>query len=166
MILRTRDTPVPANETLLFDAAILPSWSFVAPMRRLVTDLLSSTCSDAGHVSRVAMTVHELMENAVKYGRGAVKLTVLLDRRGFASAIEVTARTTPEHRNDATARINELRASPNPQGHYLTLMQRAAEQRASGLGLARVAVEGEMELSCRGDGDGLVIVARPHQGGA
>lgn len=165
MILPLRDTPPPtSNDTLLFDAAILPSWSFVGPFRRFIAELLASTCSDEGHVSRVAMTVHELLENAVKYGRGSVKVTVMLDRRGFASAIQVGTRTSPERKSEAKARIEELRASPNPQAHYLRLMKRAAEQKSSGLGLARVAVEAEMDLSCHGEGDGFVIVARPHPG--
>jgi hypothetical protein len=149
----------------LFDAAIPPMWSAVAPLRRFVGELLSATSEDPEHVAKVAMTVHELLENAVKYGEGEVRVTVMVDGRGYASRIEVGARTSARGRVEASRRIDALRDSANRKAHYQALMREAAAKGKSGLGLARVATEGGMDLSIREVSDALVVVATPmHHG--
>jgi hypothetical protein len=154
-------SPMPTGGRLLFDAAIQPRWAFVSPLRKFVAALLENTCPDADHVSRVAMTTHELLENAVKYGLGTVKVVLELDDHGFARSIEVGTTTTPERRADAAGRIDALNAAPDTHAFYLGLMKAAGEEGRSGLGLARIAAEAGMSLSCRESADLFFIVARP-----
>ncbi len=152
-------TPDAGN--LLVETSFLPSWGFVKPLRTFVKDLLETTCADNGHVSDAVTTLHELVENAVKYGRGRVHLDIRLDTRGHVASISVASRTTPERRSIVIGRLNELNAAHNPATYYLARMAESASSGGGGLGLARIRAECAMSLSWREDADALVIVAQP-----
>lgn len=146
---------------LLVETSFLPSWGFVRPLRTFVKELLETICVDDAHVADAVTTLHELVENAVKYGRGTVHLDVRLDTKGFVSSIAVGSRTTPERRRVVIERLNELSNAQNPTTYYLARMADSAMAGGGGLGLARVRAECAMHLSWRESADALVIVAQP-----
>lgn len=137
----------------------------VSVTRRFVEDALKRFVSDRDLVSRVAMTAHELLENAAKYARDrAAELTVTLDQAGGGKG-QVTLRlsndTTPAHIDRLRQIFSEMDACRDPLALYVELMRRNARRPdVSGLGLARILAEGEMTLGLSVDGRTATIVAR------
>ena len=68
-------------------------------------------------------------------------------------------RATPEQAAELTRRIDALLGASNPTEFYVGLMRESALRDGSGLGLARIRVEGEMQLSLTLDGDQVTISA-------
>jgi hypothetical protein len=140
----------------------------VSVTRRFVEEALEKNISDGDLISRVAMTTHELLENAAKYARHALaelSVTMTPDGDGDDHRLTVQLRneTTPAHIDRLRNAFTELDACRDPMQFYVELMRRNAHSaETSGLGLARIRVEGEMTLALRVDGTTATIVAETH----
>src|SRR5579872_7353103 len=89
----------------------------VSVTRRYVEEALKRFISDRDLVSRVAMTTHELLENAAKYARDRIaELSVALDQNG--GKMQVTLRlsndTTPAHIDRLRQIFSELDSCRDP----------------------------------------------------
>ena len=131
------------------DLPLTVSPSMVSPTRRIIEAKLGPVLEDEDAIFRVAMTAHELLENAAKYasdGKARLELTVTPRDEGAIVRVVVTNNSTQEH-------IAEL-------GHYFSLMRLNAKAGAlSRLGLARVRAEGEMEIEVDVVGERVKVVA-------
>jgi hypothetical protein len=112
-------------------------------------------------VFRVSLAVHELLENATKYAVGdKTGIAVHFESNGCAARIKLTNQSTPEHIARLHKSIQEIQSSREPFALYQSLMHRTAGiQEESGLGLARIRAEGELELSLEIDGLMVTITA-------
>jgi hypothetical protein len=141
-----------------------PTTTLITSTRLFAGDMLGSVLRDADSTSRIALTIHELLENTLKYstdGQAMLYVTVGNDQGGRRH-VEVTARNraTPEQARDLGRRIHALNEATDPMALYVDLMRESAQRSGSGLGLARIRVEGEMQLSCSLDGDAVIVRAR------
>jgi two-component sensor histidine kinase len=138
----------------------------VSVTRRFIEEALEKVISDADLISRVAMTTHELLENAAKYAqhsRAELSVTMTPDGDGDDHRLSVQLRneTSPAHVDRLRSVFTELDACSDPMQFYVDLMRRNAHSaETSGLGLARIRVEGEMALSLRIDGTTATLVAQ------
>ena len=118
---------------------------------------------DEDAIFRVAMTAHELLENAAKYASdGKARLEVAINPRGEDAIVRVavTNNSTPEHIGQLGVCYAEMNAKPDAMAHYFTLMRLNAKAGAlSRLGLARVRAEGEMEIEVDVEGQIVKVVA-------
>lgn len=141
-----------------------PDVGLVSSTRRFVAELFSSMLVDPDATSRVALTVHELLENIVKYSTdGNGKLEVGIEDEAGRSILQISAsnRTTPERANELRRRISDLTELADPMETYVRMMRESvARGDGSELGLARIRVEGEMALGFSADGDRITITAR------
>lgn len=141
-----------------------PNVGLVSSTRRFVAELFASMLVDPDATSRLALTVHELLENIVKYSTdGNGKLEVLLEDAPNGHVLQISAsnRTTPERASDVRRRISDLSELVDPMETYVRMMREsAARGDGSELGLARIRVEGEMALGFSADGDSITITAR------
>jgi len=124
---------------------------------------LGSVLRDPDSASRIALTIHELLENTLKYsldGQALLEVSVG-NEEGGRRRVEVTARNraTPEQANDLGRRIHALSQAGDPMALYVGMMRESAQRSGSGLGLARIRVEGEMVLSCALEGDAVIVSA-------
>jgi hypothetical protein len=147
-----------------FRLTIRPTTTLITSTRRFAGDVLGSVLRDPDSTSRIALTIHELLENTLKYstdGQALLHVTVGGDEGG-RRRVEVTARNraTPEQARDLGRRINALAAAEDPMALYADLMRQSVHRSGSGLGLARIRVEGEMQLSCALEGDAVIVSAR------
>jgi hypothetical protein len=143
--------------------------AMVSPTRVLLESKLAAVLSDEDAIFRVAMTAHELLENAAKYaldGRARLRLQVTPGPAAPAGNVTATVRVTltnraaPEHVEQLRASFAEIRDSPDALEHYFTLMRRNASiGSVSQLGLARLRAEGQMELALTVAGADVTIVA-------
>jgi len=133
----------------------------VSIVRRFVEESFEKLVGDPDAVFRVSLAVHELLENAAKYAVGdTTGLTVHFESNGSAAKIKLTNQTTPEHIARLRASIDEIQSSKEPFALYQTLMRRTfGVPDESGLGLARIRAEGELNLSLEIDGTMVTITA-------
>ena len=149
------------SPTLSFGLQIQPRSRMVSIVRRFVEESFEKIVGDPEAVFRVSLAVHELLENAAKYAVGdKTGLTVHFESNGSAASIKLTNQTTPEHIERLRACISEIQASEEPSTLYQSMMRRTfGVYDESGLGLARIRAEGELNLSLEVEGTTVTIVA-------
>lgn len=150
---------------LNFELSLEPNPRMVSIVRRFVEETFEKLVGDPEAIFRVSMTAHELLENGAKYavGHRAILRLVLEEREGGGARahIAITNETTPEHVERLRVRIAEINRAEDPFALYQTMMRRSSRLRdESGLGLARIRAEGEMNLGLEVDGNTVTIMAR------
>jgi hypothetical protein len=159
------------SESPRIDAQILvrlqffPSERLVASVARLVADFCRATLDDVETTSRFHLATYELVENLVKYssGKSASVEVELEERERTLRTLTVRARnkTTPEQLEEVKQRLGALQSADDPVVYYDQLIAEAAPRSGgSGLGLARIRAEGDLELDFAIEGDELTISAR------
>ena len=131
----------------------------VRDVRKLVETLHHRFVHNLDDVSRVAMATHELLENAVKFSvDGKTKLRIELVSSG---RIRITTRNRalPANVEELTNLAQEFRDAIDPMLLYVDLMRRTPIDKLGGLGLGRVAAEGEMTIGLDLDGDFVQVFA-------
>jgi two-component sensor histidine kinase len=145
------------------DLPLTVSPAMVSPTRRIIEAKLGPVLDDEDAIFRVAMTAHELLENAAKYASdGQARLEVHVAPRGDDAIVRVTVtnNSTPEHIEQLHLCYQQMNAAPDAMAHYFSLMRENAKAGAvSRLGLARVRAEGEMEIEVEVTGPAVKIVA-------
>ncbi len=140
-----------------------PTVETVNEARRMVAALYQPLLGDPDFASRIALTAHELLENALKYSiDGTTVIRVELSRREGAHKVKVETRNglSTERRAGLDEVFSEMREAPNADAYYQYAMRRTRSMRhGSGLGLARIWAEGEMAISHSYDGDQVRITA-------
>jgi hypothetical protein len=96
----------------------------------------------------VALTVHELLQNAIDYSTdGRAKLRLHLDVPQQRITLSVESHGSPEKLEGLLQLMQRIEQEPDPLKLYLALMKETAKKKAgSGLGLARVRFEGGMDI--------------------
>jgi hypothetical protein len=150
---------------LNFELNLEPNPRMVSVVRRFVEETFEKLVGDPDAIFRVSMTAHELLENGSKYavGRRTQLRLVLeeLDGGRTGAHIAISNETTPEHVERLKGRIAEIVGAEDPFLLYQTLMRRSSRLRdESGLGLARIRAEGEMNLGLEVNGNRVSIVAQ------
>ena len=145
------------------DLPLTVSPSMVSPTRRIIEAKLGPVLEDEDAIFRVAMTAHELLENAAKYasdGKARLELSVTPREEGAIVRVVVTNNSTQKHIAELGACYAEMNAAKDAMAHYFSLMRLNAKAGAlSRLGLARVRAEGEMEIEVDVEGERVKIVA-------
>lgn len=149
--------------SLDLDLPLSVSPNMVSPTRRIIEAKLGPALDDEDAIFRVAMTAHELLENAAKYASdGKARLEVSVQPRGDDAIVRVvvTNNAAREHIDQLGTCYAEMNANRDAMAHYFSLMRLNAKAGAlSRLGLARVRAEGEMDIEIDIQGDTVKIVA-------
>ena len=134
------------------EVSFRPNVELISVVRRFVSDFYARMFKDADATSRVALATHELLENAVRYswdGETRIRVEVVNpDPQSQVAAIRTWNLASPDHVQAVRNLFQEMDSNSDAFHHYQTLMRRTAKVvGGSGLGLARVRAEAEMELS-------------------
>jgi hypothetical protein len=147
----------------MMSLAFRPGIDLISSTRRFVTDFFDGVVADPDASSRVAMTIHELLENVFKYSvDGCAKVDIALGDRAEQKVVRIlsTNRASVDRLHELTRRLDELSGAEDPvKLYYRIIAQSAKRKEGSGLGLARIRAEGEMDLSYMIEGDQITIVA-------
>ena len=142
--------------------AFEPSQRFVRKIVQWITDFCELSLQDNDVVYRVHMAIHELAENLVKYGTStSVRLDVEVERAEGGSVLRLRTRNSaaPESLAEAVRILQGLRDADDPVAYYDQLVLASApKEGVSGLGLARIRAEGDLDLDFEVDGNQLCIV--------
>jgi hypothetical protein len=158
-----------ANETHSVDLSFYPCLESVSAVRRFLEIHYARLACDAQLISRMAVTVHELLENAAKYSAGGgSRLRVELDPSApHALCVSVASQADPLRLPGLQETLAELSAAADPFDVYQRYLLRAATRdEGSGLGLARVFVEANMDVKLELSDDRICVkaVATPTSG--
>jgi hypothetical protein len=151
------------GDTYLFELEFTPNLRLVPIVRRFVSDFYGEVFDDEEAVSRLALSTHELMENAVRHNAGGdAQLSVELRELGEEKRISVRIGnpSSTECIHKLSRLLEAMDRAPDPFQFYLQRMGESARQsEGSGLGLTRVRVEGAMQLSHTVQGQWVEITA-------
>lgn len=131
----------------------------VPDVRRFVEKVHRRIVHDRDDVSRVIMAAHELLENAVKFSSDGSATLHIEITAGSQVCITTRNRANAADLEDLRRIADELESADDAMAFYLSQMQRKPTTRG-GLGLGRVAAEGEMDVQVKLDGDVVEINAR------
>ncbi len=153
------------TEDTEFDLRFSPDVRLVSTVRTFLTELCAHVLESEEATSKIAVTTHELLENAVHYSAdGRAELVVRLKTTPTSTtvAIETQNRATPERIALARHALDEVLAADDPTLFYLALMRRAARRThvGSGLGLGRIRAESDLAVSYIIEDDHVTIRAR------
>jgi hypothetical protein len=148
-----------------FQLSIWPDSNLVSAARRFLEEVYEKVFTeDHDMVGRIALTVHELLENAVKYSSaGNTSLSVAIEPGETSDQLTITV-SNPAHLGHLTTlrtTLAEIAAARSPFEYYLQLMRRNGRRdEGSGLGLARISAEAEMSLTCEHTAGRVCVFAR------
>lgn len=134
-------------------------WNLIASTRIFVQSFCSCSFGDEGLSDRVAMTAHELLENAVKYSNSPdspVTCDLLLGEGTVG--IRVANQADPAHKDVLESEFAEI-MDGDALTVYLNKMQASLGSDHSQLGLARIRYEGEAHLSLNVDKGQVTVEA-------
>jgi anti-sigma regulatory factor (Ser/Thr protein kinase) len=146
------------------DLAFSPVDDKITLVRRFVEQFSEKIIGDEDAAARIAMTAHELLENAAKYSTdGVARLTIHVEHRADRDDVQVILinHGRAEAIQELKAIFDEMSKFTSSFSFYQSLMTRTGKRRAgSGLGLGRIMVEGEMRLSLELRNEEVVIRAQ------
>lgn len=156
----------------IFNLDLVMTVDRLTAVRRFVTDLGQTVSRNPDVAARLALATHELMENALKYSADPTQRVTLVLSAESGPRLCVTVCNVS---NEALVvplrqRLRELHEAPDPVAHYYRLLtcstsnDMSSGELSSGLGLARIVAEAEMELSCELRGDLLAVKAQALMG--
>jgi hypothetical protein len=146
-----------------FSLVFRPSVYLISLVRRFVEEFYAKVVNDPNVVARLALTTHELLENAAKYSSdGSTSLYVELDTKRNHVLVRTTNPASAQNVAALERWFGELAASADPSELYADMIRRSALLRSGsgGLGLARIAAEGDMQLGLIVDAESVQLVAR------
>lgn len=142
----------------------LSNGRLVTALSALICEFCRGLVSDPQVVSRFHMAAQELGENLVKYSVGReVKLAAVLTGtpENAELSLRATNRSTPAQLDQVERCLAALVKAADPTAHYDLLIREAApREEGSGLGLARLRAEGELNVDYSIEGDQLTISVR------
>jgi two-component sensor histidine kinase len=147
----------------VFELTVWPDPGLVSVVRRFIEELYERVGVEAEDISRIALASHELLENAVKYSSGgSTNIQIGVDRGEERDGvwIVVTNRPVDVHLDTLRGTFAEIEQAQDPFDFYRSLMKRPKAKGVSGLGLARIIVEGDMTLSMECNEGNVRIRAR------
>jgi hypothetical protein len=160
---------MPPEERASLELSFHPTIDLISSTRRFVCAYYEPLLGNADLVSRLGLAMHELLENILKYAvDGRTVARVKLEGKGGEQRISITTTNviTKERRAGLAEIFAEMAAASDPFAYYQATMKRARHRRhGSGLGLARVWAEAEMELNVDFSGDTVTIVATAYVAG-
>ncbi len=148
---------------LSFDLSLDPNPRFVSIVRRFVEEVFERLIPDPEAVFRVSMSAHELLENAAKYatgGRALLRFSTRLEGEYAVVNLSLINDTSPGHIDQLRQRVQAIVNAPDAFVHYQHLMLAPSRSPSeSGLGLARIAAEAEMQLGLEVKENTVAIMA-------
>jgi hypothetical protein len=149
---------------------VQPEWSRIDPVRQAIGLCVAAVFTSEDLRDALGMVCAELLENAIKYGKPSPSgVRVVLQEQEAGERTELTLSVINEversshHLSVLQQRIAWIRKFESPAEAYMaaltTVYERAETQGGEGgLGLVRIAYEGNCQLDCDAPDDGFMAV--------
>ena len=149
-----------------FQLVFRPNLKLVSTVRRFTGEFYRRVLVDQELASRLALATHEMLENAVAYSNDD-ETSIRIEVEGEYLVVRTWNRAEPKQIEALRASIERVMDAPDPDAYYQQQMMVAAKRTdGSGLGLARIRNEAEMQISCIIEKDKACVraVAKIHGG--
>jgi hypothetical protein len=137
-----------------------PRKALVALVRHFVQDFFNDHLVDPAQTWRVAMTTHELLDNAVRFSTSGASITrvELYDTgKGLDAVVSTGNPAAPQDAARLQQVVAAMREARDPFAYY---QNHLSGDREGGVGLARVFSEGGMVIESRSVGGRVTVSAR------
>jgi hypothetical protein len=142
-----------------FHLVFRPNIKLVSTVRRFTGEFYRRVLVDQELASRLALATHEMLENAVTYANDE-ETAIRIDVEGDLLCVRTWNSAAPDRIAAIKKAIDSVMAAPDPDAFYQEQMIVAAKRNdGSGLGLARIRGEAEMNLSYEFDNNKACIRA-------
>ena len=142
-----------------FHLVFRPNIRLASTVRRFTNELYQRVLANQELAARVALATHEVLENAIAYAADD-EAEIVIDFDGDVVNVRTWNRAAPERIDAIKNGIDEVMTAPDPDAYYQQQMLVTANRTdGSGLGLARIRNEAEMNLSYEIDQDRVCIRA-------
>ena len=145
-----------------FELKFDPSVELITVVRQFVQSFYMKVLGDADVSSRLALTTHELLENAAKYSvDGEVRLCVQIDTQQGIAGVSTTNRASRNQIERLRSNFAEISAATDVRTYYAEMIRRSAQRTSGsgGFGLARIWAESDMSMRLVVNGDHVEIQA-------
>jgi anti-sigma regulatory factor (Ser/Thr protein kinase) len=145
-----------------FELNFNPSTELITVVRQFLENFYLRVLGDADVSNRVALTTHELLENAAKYSvAGNVRLYVQVDGQKGTAIVRTTNRAGPAQIERLRTCFEEIEKAADVGLYYAEMVRRSAHKTSGwgGLGLARIWAESDMTIRLVVTGDEIEIHA-------
>ena len=140
-----------------------PTYELVSAAREFISSLYETILTDPSASSRLGLTTHELLENAMKYstdGRATLEIEICRKNGQDLICLRISNQAEAGHLVRLQELFEGMHRSESAFTYYTDLMKRNAKRVGSGLGLARIWAEADMIMSCEIAGEMATIVAQ------
>lgn len=149
---------VDATKTARFELHLDLDIETLNTIRRFVESLYARLLDDE-MAARVALTAHELIDNAMRYAAGG-EIFVRIEIADGKICIHTRNRANSDHIAALRRAIGEMDSTDDAMRYYVGLMDRTAGRTdISGLGLGRIWAEADMRLSLNADDETVSVQA-------
>lgn len=139
-----------------------PSVELIRPIRLFVTEFFEHILTRGEESERLELATQEMLENAMKYGKeGEARLRVAVSplARGAHISVHTQNSASPSNIQRLQSILKRLEDG-DPKVVYLKMMTDVPEGDASGLGLARIRAEADMDITWTITGDDVDLRAQ------
>jgi hypothetical protein len=142
-----------------FHLIFRPNIRLVSTVRRFIGEFYERVLVDQEVASRLALATHELLENAVSYSTDPeTSIRIEVDKEKLT--IKTWNRSTYERITELRCLLDDLTSAETPEKFYQQMLEKTlGRPDGSGLGLARVRLEADMNLAYEIDQDRVCILA-------
>jgi hypothetical protein len=127
-----------------------PHAGLLTPTRDFVSSFCGTFLRDDDMIYRIGVTVHELLENAIKYSLdGTTEMRIELRHLTGASHVSILTENRATRESILAVRniIDRIHGAEDPFELYCDMIRASLEQESgSGLGLARIRAEAGLEI--------------------
>ncbi|OUS32507.1 hypothetical protein A9Q99_00080 [Gammaproteobacteria bacterium 45_16_T64] len=156
-----------SDPILYIDRDIAASWQNIASTRESANRFLTSQCLAEDTIEAMSMVINELIENAIKYGSyigktgvSTIDLTIEVLPKKISVLVSNPVASNSPYIHNLTKTVSSINEFDNAFEAYVNRIKLISEDKLiNGLGLARIAYEGECELSAIVDNDNVTLSA-------
>jgi anti-sigma regulatory factor (Ser/Thr protein kinase) len=150
------------DSTTCFSLDFHPAMRLVSRTRQYLDAFYGELLSDPDETYRLTLTVHELLENLVKYSvesRSQLLVGLREDAGQTYARVETRNSSSPQRIADLQQLLEGFSTAPDAITAYDALLASSIDRDGSGLGLARIRAEAGMRLECDISGNEVTIRA-------
>ncbi len=152
-------SPTSTENKIFVDLKFGPKWTYISTVRTFVENFMAISLSDKKKAGIIAMSVNELIENAIKYSDKEsiqIKFQILTNEKKIY--VNVSNHASGEEERNLDSILAEINSLP-PLEAYMNRMKLSIDSPGrSSIGLARIRYESKAEISHTYDSDGLINV--------
>jgi hypothetical protein len=142
-----------------FHLVFRPNIKLVSTVRRFSGEFYRRVLVDQELSSRLALATHELLENAVAYATDP-ETSIRIEVENDVLTVKTWNRSTFERITHLRQLLDDLASAESPDAFYQKMLLKSVGRTdGSGLGLARVRAEAEMNIAYEIDKDHVCILA-------